>query len=336
MHRWVWALYLAAGVALCQQPRTGTVERVQVHGKSLEGNLAGDSADRDVSVYLPPSYTNSTNRRFPVLYMLHGFTDTDELWMGFKPHWINLPEVIDRAISRGGIRELIVVMPNAYTRMQGSMYSNSVTTGNWEDFLVQELVPYIDSHYRTLPDAVSRGLAGHSMGGYGAARTGMKHPEVFSSIYLLSPWGLLPNFEGTVPAQAAAVHTLADFDKAEFAVRLHLAAAAAWSPNPNTPPLFLDLPAQGPSMRAKWNANAPLLMLDSLADTIRRLKAIGFDAGTQDKEIAADVRQLDSALTRNRIPHTFELYDGDHTNRVPARIENKVLPFFNRNLKFGK
>src|ERR1035438_9067791 len=102
--------------------------------------------------------------------------------------------------------------------------------GHWEDFIVRELVPYIDAHYRTLADPASRGLAGHSMGGYGAARIGMKHPDVFSCMYLLSPWGLIPNFEGAVPAQAAAVKTLVDFDKADFAVRLHLAAAAAWSP----------------------------------------------------------------------------------------------------------
>ncbi len=336
MHRWVLALSLAAGVALCQQPRTGTVERVQVHGKSLEGNLAGDAADRDVSIYLPPSYTNATSKRFPVLYLLHGFTDSDELWMGFKPHWIHFPEVIDRAIARSGTREMIVVMPNAYTRMQGSMYSNSPVTGNWEDFLVQELVPYVDAHYRTLPEAASRGLAGHSMGGYGAARVGMKHPDVFTSIYLLSPWGLVPNFEGTVPMQAQAVKTLADFDKAEFGVRLHLASAAAWSPNPAKPPLFLDLPAQGASVQAKWNANAPLLMLESLIESVRKLKAIACDAGTQDRQIASEVRKLDTALTRNHIAHSFELYDGDHTNRIPARVENKLLPFFNRNLKFGK
>ena len=312
------------------------MERIQVHGKALEGNLAGDSPDRDVSVYLPPSYTNAANRRYPLLYMLHGFTDSDELWMGFKPHWINLPEVIDRTIASGGAREMIVVMPNAYTRMQGSMYSNSVTTGNWEDYIARELVAYIDARYRTLADPASRGLAGHSMGGYGAARIGMKHPDVFSCVYLLSPYGLIPNYEGSVPAQAAAVQTLAEFDKADFMVRLHLASAAAWSPNPDKPPLFLDVPVQGAQIQAKWSANAPLLMLAGYVDNLRRLKAIAFDAGTQDKQIAAEVKQLDLALATNRIPHTFELYDGDHTNRIATRIENKVLPFFNKNLKFSK
>src|SRR5579863_9058287 len=83
------------------QPQHGTVERIKVHGKSLEGNLEGDSADRDVSIYLPPSYETERNRRYPVIYLLHGYTDSDELWFGSKPHFINIPVLTDRAFSSG-------------------------------------------------------------------------------------------------------------------------------------------------------------------------------------------------------------------------------------------
>src|SRR5438270_3198575 len=100
---------------------------------------------------------------------------------------------MDQALSDGSTREMIVVMPDAYTRFKGSMYSSSVTTGDWEDYISQELVAYVDAHYRTIAAAASRGLAGHSMGGYGAIRVGMKHPEVFSSIYLLSPCCMGPS-----------------------------------------------------------------------------------------------------------------------------------------------
>jgi enterochelin esterase-like enzyme len=169
------------------QMKQGMVERIKVHGKSLEGNLDGDSPDRDVSVYLPPSYKTEKGRRYPVVYMLHGFTDDDARWFGLVKHWINFPDVINKALADGKTREMIVVMPNAFTRFKGSMYSSSVTIGDWETFITKELVGHIDSHYRTLAQRESRGLAGHSMGGYGTMRLGMKYPEAFSSIYALSP-----------------------------------------------------------------------------------------------------------------------------------------------------
>jgi S-formylglutathione hydrolase FrmB len=244
----------------------GTVERVKVHGKSLEGNLEGDSPDRSVSVYLPPGYKQDAKRRYPVLYLLHGFTDSDAKWFGFEKHWISFPAVMDQALSDGGTREMIVVMPDAYTRFKGSMYSTSATTGDWDRFVASDLVEYVDAHYRSIPDIRSRGLAGHSMGGYGAFRIGMRHPEVFSSIYLLSPccMGPAPN----IPKDAAdveriqAVRTFDDVAKAGFLTSAVLASAAAWAPDPKNPPLFLDLPWRNgepdPVVAAKFAANSPL------------------------------------------------------------------------------
>ena len=103
------------------QMKQGTVERIKVHGASLEGNLDGDSPDRDVSVYLPPSYKAEKRRRYPVVYMLHGFTDDDAKWFGLVKHWINFPEVVNKALADGKTREMIMVMPNAITRFKGSM-----------------------------------------------------------------------------------------------------------------------------------------------------------------------------------------------------------------------
>jgi S-formylglutathione hydrolase FrmB len=343
MTKWLLAFGIAAAVAFCQAPGNGTaapkgtVQRIKVHGKALEGNLAGDPADRDVSVYLPASYAAGA-RRYPVIYMLHGYTDSDEQWMGFKKHWINLAEVIDRAMAKGDLRETIVVMPNAYTRYQGSMYSNSATTGNWEDYVAQELVAYVDAHYRTVAAVGSRGLAGHSMGGYGAARIGMRHPDVFSSVYLLSPCCMASRaqLELTMPA-AEAIQTQEQFEKADFGTKAAIASAVAWSPNPKNPPLFFDLPYKGgeyqPQVAAKWAANAPLAMIDQYIANIRRLKALGMDAGTEDRVIAATVRTLDRVLTDYGIAHEFEIYEGDHLNHVADRIATKMLPFFTKNLK---
>jgi S-formylglutathione hydrolase len=205
----------------------GTVERIKVHDKALEGNLEGDSADRDVSIYLPPSYAAERNRRYPVIYLLHGYTDSDDLWFGSKPHFINVPAVTDKALASGA-REMIIVMPNAYTGYAGSMYSSSATTGDWEAFVTRDLVSYIDSHYRTIPEAASRGLAGHSMGGYGTVRIGMKNPDVFSSLYILSPCCMTANTNPRPSPKAEAIHSATDLATADFGTKAQIASAAAW------------------------------------------------------------------------------------------------------------
>ena len=115
-------------------------QRIVVHGESLVGNLAGDSPDRQVSVYLPPSYAGQAHRRYPVLYLLHDFTDSDAKWFGLEgKHFVNVPTAVDAAFAHG-VAEMIVVMPNAFTRYQGSMYSNSAVTGDWETFVTRDLV----------------------------------------------------------------------------------------------------------------------------------------------------------------------------------------------------
>ncbi|MGE0131733.1 MAG: alpha/beta hydrolase [Blastocatellales bacterium] len=326
------------------QSKQGTVERIKVHGKSLEGNLDGDSPDRDVSVYLPPSYKTEKTRRYPVVYMLHGFTDSDDKWFGLVKHWINLPEVINKALADGNTREMIVVMPNAFTRFKGSMYSNSVTVGDWETFVTKELVGYIDSHYRTLPQAASRGLAGHSMGGYGTMRLGMKSPDVYSSIYALSPCCMdagrpNPAMKGLMNT-VEAIKTDEEVSKQNFFVLATLASAAAWSPNPKNPPFYIDLPFRDgvvlPDIVARQQANATLVAIHQHIPNLKRLKAIGLDAGTKDVSISAATKELDKVLTDYGVAHVYESYDGDHLNRIAERLQTKTLPFFSQHLAFEK
>jgi enterochelin esterase-like enzyme len=331
------ALYAQTGASSYQ----GNYGRIKVHGKSLEGNLSGDSADRDVSVYLPPDYANVPKRRYPVIYLLHGFTDSDDRWFGLREkHFINVPDAVNKAFA-AGVPEMILVMPNAFTAFQGSMYSSSVTTGDWESYITRDLVAYIDSHYRTIPKRESRGLAGHSMGGYGAVRLGLKFPEVFSSIYSLSPCCMAANMnpQPETGAQAEAIKTLQEVEKANFGIKAMLASAAAWSPNPKNPPFFLDLPTKGgqvqPEVTAEWAANAPLAMIHQYVPNLKKYKAIAIDAGDKDKGIAETVRTLDKILTDYGIQHEFEIYDGDHVNRIATRLETKVLPFFAANLSFA-
>jgi enterochelin esterase-like enzyme len=325
-----------------KQATKSTVQRIKVHGKGLEGNLSGDSADRSVSVYLPAGYSKNPYKRYPVIYFLHGYTDNDAKFYGFSSHWMNLVTVLDSVFAEGKVQEMIVVTPNAYSRFQGSMYSNSATTGNWEDYVAKELVSYMDKHYRTIPRADSRGLSGHSMGGYGAMRIGQKYPDVFSSIYLLSPCCLV---SGPTPAQipasylrADSIKTYADFEKAGFGIKALFASAAAWSPNPSNPPFYIDLPVKDgvlqPQVEAKWAANRPLNTLDQYIYNLKKLKGIAFDAGTRDQGIAASIKTLDAELNKYGVKHDFEIYDGDHINRVAQRIGSKMLLFFSEHLSF--
>jgi len=311
-----------------------TVEHVTVHGTSLEGNLEGDSPDRDVIVYLPPSYFKEPARHYPVLYALHGYSISNEQWTGE----IRTPQTIEGAFAKG-TREMIVVIPNAQTLHNGSMYSNSVTTGDWEDFIAHDLVAYIDSHYRTIPERMSRGLAGHSMGGYGTIRIGMKHPEVFGSLYIMSPCCL--SAREAPPAAMAkeleAVKTPAEAAKLGFFVRATLASAAAWSPDPKTPPFYLDLPTKDgvaqPDVLARWAANAPLAMLDQYVFNLRRYHAIAMDVGDEDG-LRFDTVKLHQRLDLYGIANSFEEYHGNHVSAVADRFQNHVLPFFGKNLSF--
>ncbi|MDZ7606439.1 MAG: alpha/beta hydrolase-fold protein [Cyclobacteriaceae bacterium] len=334
------SLITVAISCLFAQAQQGTKEHIKVYSKAIEGNLVGDPAERDVTVYLPPTYKSDPNRHYPVLYMLHGFTDNESKWFGWEEHWINLHKVIDSALAEGKSKEMIVVMPNAYNRFKGSMYSSSVTIGDWETFISKELVGYIDNNYRTIPNAESRGLAGHSMGGYGTIRLGMKYPEVWSSIYLLSACcmdGVVTNSTEFMNS-VEAITTIDQLQSANFGVIATLASAAAWAPNPDKPPFYLDLPfANGevlPEIAAKFSANRTLYVIDQYIPNLKKLHAIAMDAGLQDYGISGSTKTLHELLEAYKIPHIYESYEGDHLNRIADRIRTKTLPFFSENLVF--
>jgi enterochelin esterase-like enzyme len=311
-----------------------TVEHIKVHGASLEGNLEGEAVDRDVIVFLPPGYQRDTGRRYPVVYALHGYSIGAEQWT----HEIHVPQTIEGAFARGA-REMIVVLPDSKTVYGGSMYSSSVTTGDFERFIFHDVVQYIDTHYRTIADRRSRGLVGHSMGGYGAARIGMKHPDVFGSLYIMSPCCLSARGAGRANPEAEraleAVRAPADAAGLSFFLRATLATAAAWSPDPKNPPLYLDLPTKEgvpqPAVLAKWAANAPLAFVDQYIGNLRRYDAIAMDVGDQDG-LRVDAGKLHEVLDDYGVPNAFEIYHGTHTSAVAERFQNHVLPFFSRHL----
>jgi len=320
--------------------RPVAVERIKIHGASLEGNLEGNAVDRDAIVFLPPSYAAESSRRYPVVYALHGYSIGAEEWS----REIHVPQTIEGAIAEGA-REMIVVLPDSKTVHNGSMYSSSVTVGDFERYVAHDVVAYMDARYRTIPERASRGLVGHSMGGYGATRIGLKHADVFGSVYIMSPCCLSPRPAGPpnaelAKAQAAtleAVKTPADSAKLSFFPRAQLATAAAWSPDPQNPPLYLELPTKDgeprPDVLAKWAANAPLAFLDQYVSNLRRYRAIAIDVGDEDR-LKADTGKLHEALDRYGIAHDFEVYAGTHTSKVAVRFQKNVMPFFSRSLCF--
>ena len=311
-----------------------TVEHIKIHGASLEGNLEGEAVDRDVIVFLPPSYNKDKHRRYPVVYALHGYSIGAEQWT----HEIHVPQTIEGTFALGA-KEMIVVLPDSKTAYGGSMYSSSVTTGDFERFIAHDEVSYIDAHYRTIPDRLSRGLVGHSMGGYGAARIGMKHSDVFGSLYIMSPCCMSPRPAGPpnpeLEKSLEAVKTPADAANLPFFARAQLATAAAWSPDPKNPPLYLDLPMKDgvpqPDVLAKWTANAPLAFIDQYIDNLRQYRAMAMDVGDQDG-LRFDAQKLHQILDNYGIQNSFEIYHGTHTSAVADRFQNHMIPFFSANL----
>ena len=351
LHSTVIALVLVTGQNLPAQVQTivppvvagakpVTVEHIKIHGASLEGNLEGDVVDRDAVVFLPPSYATQKSRHYPVVYALHGFFIGANQWTGE----IHVPQTIEGAFAQGA-KEMIVVLPDSKTVYNGSMYSSSVTTGDFEKYVAHDVVAYIDVHYRTIPKRESRGLVGHSMGGYGASRIGMKHSDVFGALYIMSPCCLSPmTGGGPGPADRMKEMAIANEKKiaeakspSEAAALLpgfgvaQLATAAAWAPDPKNPPLFLDLPTKDgipvPEIQAKFIANAPLVFVDQYIGNLKQYRAISMDVGDQDG-LRFDTIKLHDILDKYGIPNSFEIYPGTHTSAVADRFQNHVMPFF--------
>jgi len=316
-----------------------------VPAPSLRKNLVGDPARREMTIYLPPSYATAKHRRYPVVYLLHGFAADHRAFMKGAYQNLNVRISMDSLIHAGVVKEMIVITPNARDYFDGSFYVNSPVTGNWEDFIVRDLVGYVDRHYRTIARPSARGITGHSMGGYGALSVGMRHPETFSAIYLMSACCLTsgPAVGGATRAvwkTVLGLHELSDTKKAGFVPDIVIALGAAYDPDPSSPPLFVHFPymLQGdslvgvPAIAAKWNLS-PLNMVPTYSENLLRM-AIAFDAGKQDgfKDIPANVTRLDSMLTALGVAHMSELYDGNHGSRIRARLETKALPFFSERL----
>jgi len=318
----------------------GNVVTVSIHSRHLE-NTMGENPERAVSVYLPPGYETS-GQRYPVIYFLHGFTGDNRMLAYISP-------LLDRAIATHRIRPFIMVIPDHKTTYDGSFYSNSGLFGNWEDFTVQDVVGYVDRHFRTLAVPGSRGITGHSMGGYGAFLLAMKHPDVFSTVYALSPGALAivreygPNSD--TYRELHKFTSMEDLGKTYFG-KVVVAFGRSWSPNPNKPPFYCDLPFDfstgqlvvNEEALRKWQANMPLYMIDDYRENLLKLRAIKFDWGRNAGDrFTIQCDMFSQRLENAGITHFAEEYIGTHTSDIytpEGRLPQQMLPFFDYYLDF--
>ena len=343
----------AFGQEVAKQKVSGKLLEVKVTSPSLKGNLLGDPAEQTIAVYLPPSYETSPKKRYPVVYLLHGYDGSSRTWTTDEPYSFNLPPILNAMFADGKAREMIVVAPSANNSYHGSFYLNSAVTGNWEDYIFRDVVGYVDQNYRTLAQASSRGIAGHSMGGFGAVSVGMKHADVFSVIYAISPsplgheedlgnpsplWKLLGSY-------TARDQLKSTFDSEEnLYANLFVALSAAFSPNPQRKPFFVDFPYDerdgklrlNETIVAKWKSKTPLYMIDEYKQNLLSLRGFVIDYGRRDQfpSIIFNSPLFSKALAERGIPHIFEIYDGTHEDKIKKRLETNVFPFFSEKLDF--
>ena len=320
----------------------------ELRSESLVKNKIGVNLGRKMAVYLPPEYDTSADR-YPVIYF---FPDVFNNYR-FVFDKQDAEGLFDRAIARGVIGKFILAVVDMNTQLGPSWYTNSPVTGNWEDFVVRELVPYMDTNFRTLANRNSRGLMGDRIGGYGAIRVGMRHPEVFGAVYALHPVGTgsgiqimhaRPNWE--ILANAKSID---DVRKDGFS-QLFLTIFQAHLPDPEKPPLFVDLPAHkdgdqlviDPALTDQLR-NSFLLetMIPQYAENLKSLRGFKFDWGRSDgnQDHVYANQAFAHKLNEFGIPNEAEEYNGLWGERnwgMDGRVYMEVLPFFARCLVFGK
>ena len=327
----------------------GEIVRITVHSPSLEKNLFNDSPDRDVTIYLPPSYDTDPGMRYPVVYLLHGYSGNDTLWTGGS--YINNGNIKDWMkswLKSGKVKEMILVMPNSYNIFMGSIYTNSTVTGNWADFIAKDLVEYIDSHYRTLRQLESRAVIGHSMGGYGGITFGMLFPEVFGCMGgMAGVWDTEDGFnvDPSGYAIASEIKNWAEFNSADFWIKGAFADATAHAPNPDNPPFYCDFPyiytdtqpkemVKNQKAYDKFMEHDLFVMLDRHPDALKNMKAIYIDAGINDQLIPVKYpRKFHEKLNGLGISHVYNEFSGDHTCCVMNSTGN-ALEVFSKAMAF--
>ena len=329
--------------------RRGRVELARFESRVLRGNAAGDPHERLVPVYLPPGYDAEPARRFPVVFVLAGFTGRGRMLLNDQPWSPALDDRMDALIAAGS-PELILVMPDCFTRFGGSQYVDSAATGRYETHLVDELVPWVDERWRTLAARDHRGIAGKSSGGFGALRLGMRHANLFGALAchsgdMLFEYCYRPDFPRacSVLQEAGGIgHFLEAFvakpqkGKDDFSTLNIVGMAACYSPETGAElgvglPFDLATGLPRADVWERWLAFDPLRLLPAHADALGSLRLLYLDCGTRDEfHLHHGARAFTAELRRLGIAHTYEEYADGHMN-VSYRYD-KSLPALARAL----
>jgi enterochelin esterase-like enzyme len=316
----------------------------ELRSESVAHSKVGTSPIRRLAIYLPPGYDTGT-RLYPVIYFLSSpfghYSDCFDK-AGAKA-------LFDTAIVHGRIDGFILVSADMNTPLGCSWYVNSSATGDWDDLMVKEIVPYIDANFRTIPNRDSRGITGEFMGGYGAIRYGMVHPDVFGSVYAMHPVGTgsgVQIMESRPNWDVLGSATSLDDAKKDGFTQIFTAIFQAHLPDPDKPPLYVDLPArkEGGKLIIDTQLTNRLrnsFFIESLvpqyAENLKSLRGFKFDwprSDTNEDHIYSN-QALTHKLNEFGIPHESEEYNGTWTSETwgeDGRFNNDVIPFFHRYL----
>ena len=304
----------------------GSVVCVRHESSILAKNPLGDPSVRDIFIYLPPGYQQG-GESYPSVYCLTGFTGRGKGLLNDSAFTPNLAERMDRLIAEGKIKPMIAVMPDCFTYYGGSQYINSTATGNYEDYLTQEIVPYVDANFRTVSDSGSRAVIGKSSGGYGSLIMGLRHADLFGLVCSTSGDAYFELcYIPDVPKAFRAIkgdpkRFLTRFwadekkGKNDFPGLNIIGMSACYSPNGIDFDLPFDLKTGEirEDVWQRWLEHDPVRLVAKHVDNLRSLKLLYIDAGTRD-EFALDIgaRVLSNKLTEFSIPHIHEEFDDGH------------------------
>src|SRR6266487_1374686 len=279
----------------------GRIDELVITSELLRGNPLGDPFERPVWVYLPPGYDDQPDRRYPAVYVLLGYTGHLTMWRNRMPFRQPFPETADQVFASGAAPPAIVVYVDAWTSYGGSQFVDSPGTGRYHSYLCDELVPFVDQRYRTLPDPAHRALSGKSSGGFGAMITPMLRPDLFGALATHAGDSLyelcyIPDFGKAARALRDYDHDImrwwADFRSRPAFTKEHdgtllgiLGVSACFSARDDgTPELPFD-PVSArlrPAVWQRWLDWDPVRMVANYADAVRSLRAVWIDAGTRD------------------------------------------------------
>jgi hypothetical protein len=308
--------------------------RSRLHSEHLGENLLGDPSERDLFVYVPPGFPES-GIRYPVAFLLHAFGQTAAELVDpptDKQRWVPpIEDVLDPVFRRMDTPPMIVVIPDGTMRYGCGQWVDSPVSGNFEQFVVNDVVAYVDDQFPTIADPISRGILGFSSGGVGAWNIASAHPETFGAMAMLSGDSLLDiTHKPVLYEYLNSIWPDAPNGPLEgnFLSDLVYAYSACYSPNADNPPFFVDLPIEFPSGELvaqaweRWLQFDPVVNWRDRLDNLRKLSGILLDVGVADDyHLQWGHRLLSHYLTEAGIPHLATENEGNHGGRSRERIQ---------------